>query len=77
MRIGPAGRDDLRPGVEVHAVGTVHVSVAEQRVLPPAEREYATGTGIGTLMPTIPASTSYWNRRAAPPSRVKIAAPFP
>jgi hypothetical protein len=27
-------------------------------------------------MPTIPTSTSNWNDRAAPPSRVKIAVPF-
>jgi hypothetical protein len=28
-------------------------------------------------MPTMPASTSNWKRRAAPPSRVKSATPFP
>ena len=28
-------------------------------------------------MPTIPAFTSNWNCRAAPPSRVKIAVPLP
>ena len=28
-------------------------------------------------MPTIPALTSNWNWRAAPPSRVKIAVPLP
>jgi hypothetical protein len=35
------------------------------------------GTGIGTLMPTMPTSTSFWKRRAAPPSLVKIAVPLP
>src|SRR5690242_10129883 len=33
----PAGRDRLQPGVEAHALGTVHVVVAEQRALPAAE----------------------------------------
>ena len=28
-------------------------------------------------MPTMPTSTSNWNRRAAPPSLVKIAVPLP
>ena len=36
--VGPAGRDDLGAGVEVHAFGTVDVRVAEQALLPPAER---------------------------------------
>jgi hypothetical protein len=29
------------------------------------------------LMPTMPTSTSFWKRRAAPPSLVKIAVPLP
>ncbi len=37
----------------------------------------ATGTGIGTLMPIMPTSISFWKRRAAPPSLVKIAVPLP
>src|SRR5262245_333738 len=36
-RVGPARRHHLGAGVEVHAVGPVHVGVAEQRGLPPAE----------------------------------------
>ena len=43
---------------------------------PPNEYQ-ATGTGIGTLMPTMPTFTSNWNCRAAPPSRVNIATPLP
>ena len=43
---------------------------------PPKECQ-ATGTGIGTLMPTMPTSTSRSNRRAAPPSRVNRATPLP
>ena len=43
----------------------------------PPKEWYATGTGIGTLMPTIPHCTSFWKRRAAPPSLVKIAVPLP
>ena len=31
---------------------------------------------MGTLIPTMPTSTSFWKRRAAPPSRVKIAVPL-
>jgi hypothetical protein len=31
---------------------------------------------MGTLMPTMPTSTSCWNLRAAPPSLVKIATPL-
>ncbi len=43
-----------------------------------AWNEYeATGTGIGTFTPTMPACTSNSNCRAAPPSRVKMAVPFP
>src|SRR5690348_9810907 len=37
-RIGPARRDDLGTRVEVDALGTVHVDVAEQRGLPAPER---------------------------------------
>src|SRR5665811_1904084 len=36
-RVGPARGDDLAAGVEVHALGAVHVGVAEQRSLPAAE----------------------------------------
>ena len=36
----------------------------------------AIGTGIGTLMPTMPMLTSLAKRRAAPPDSVKIAAPL-
>ena len=43
----------------------------------PPNEWYATGTGIGTLMPIMPTCTSFWNRRAAPPSLVKIAVPLP
>ena len=43
---------------------------------PPKEWQ-PTGTGMGTLTPTMPASASSWNCRAAPPSRVKTAAPLP
>ena len=35
---GPADRDGLRAGVEVHALGAVDVGVAQQRLLPAAER---------------------------------------
>jgi hypothetical protein len=35
------------------------------------------GTGMGTLTPTMPTSTSRWNLRAAPPSLVKRAVPLP
>src|SRR2546430_15327901 len=36
--VRPAGGDDLAPGVEGDAFGTVDVVLAEQRVLPAAER---------------------------------------
>src|SRR6478609_8783275 len=36
-RIGPARGDDLGPGVELDALGAVHVEVAEQAVLPATE----------------------------------------
>jgi hypothetical protein len=42
---------------------------------PPKEKK-AIGTGIGTLTPTMPTSTSCWKRRAAWPERVKIAVPL-
>ena len=37
----------------------------------------AIGTGIGTLIPTMPACTPCVNRRAAPPLSVKMAVPLP
>jgi hypothetical protein len=39
----------------------------------------AIGTGIGTLMPTMPTSMIFWraNSRATPPSLVKQATPLP
>ena len=43
----------------------------------PVNEKKGSGTGIGTLTPTMPASTSLANLRAAPPDRVKIAAPLP
>ena len=59
----------------MHALHAVGVGVAEQAVLPAAER--VVRTGIGTLTPIIPTSTSFWKRRAAPPSLVKMAVPLP
>jgi hypothetical protein len=47
-----------------------------ERFQPPKEWK-ASGTGIGTLTPTIPAFASAEKARAASPSRVKMAAPFP
>src|SRR5665811_396822 len=35
--VGPASGDDLAAGVEAHALGTVHVRIAEQRSLPATE----------------------------------------
>ena len=52
------------------------VSPKSESFQPPNEN-VATGTGIGTLMPIIPTCTSFWKRRAAPPSLVKIAVPLP
>ena len=52
------------------------VSPNSESFQPPKEK-VATGTGIGTLMPIMPTSTSFWKRRAAPPSLVKIAVPLP
>src|SRR6185312_4425258 len=43
----------------------------------PPKEWYATGTGIGTLMPIIPTWISRWNLRAAPPSLVNTAVPLP
>ncbi len=43
----------------------------------PPNEWYATGTGIGTLMPTMPTLTRAANSRAAWPLRVKIATPLP
>ena len=53
--VGPARRDHLGPRVELDALGAVHVEVAEERRLPAAEAcSRRPGTGIGTLMPTMP-----------------------
>ena len=43
----------------------------------PVNEKNGKGTGIGTLIPTCPASISYWYLRAAPPDVVNIAVPFP
>ena len=43
---------------------------------PPNEWE-ATGTGIGTLTPTMPICTFRWKCRAAAPSEVNTATPLP
>src|SRR5215216_1489659 len=43
VRVRPARRDDLGPGVEVDALGPVHVGVAEQARLPAAEAVVADG----------------------------------
>jgi hypothetical protein len=47
-----------------------------ERFHPPKEWK-ASGTGIGTLTPIIPALASDEKARAESPSRVKIAAPLP
>src|SRR4051794_1423847 len=44
-RIRPAGGDHLRSCVEVDSLGTVDVAVAEERVLPAAERVVRHGDG--------------------------------
>ena len=38
--------------------------------LEPVKEKYGSGTGMGTLMPTLPLSISNWNLRAAEPGRV-------
>ena len=43
----------------------------------PVKEKNGSGTGMGTLIPTIPTSTSVWNFLAAGPLRVKIAVPLP
>jgi hypothetical protein len=76
--LGPAGRDDLGPGVEGEALGSVDVGLwpKSEFFQPPKEYE-AMGTGIGTLTPIMPTLTSREKSRAALPSRVKIATPLP
>ena len=51
------------------------MSPNSERFHPPKEWN-AIGTGIGTLIPTIPTCTRAANSRAASPSRVKIAAVY-
>lgn len=43
----------------------------------PVKLNCGVGTGIGTFTPTIPASISEVNFRAAAPSFVKMQVPFP
>ncbi len=52
------------------------VSPTSESFQPPNEC-HATGTGIGTLIPTIPTCTARWNVRAASPDDVNIAVPLP
>src|SRR5271166_5317163 len=54
--VGPALHDALVARVKAHGFLAVRVMVAEQRSLPAPERmpRHATGTGLGTLMPTMP-----------------------
>ena len=65
-RVLPAGGDGLHPGEEVDpSMPWAWVSPNSEAFWPP-KLKYAMGTGIGTLMPTMPTSTSFWKRRAAP-----------
>ena len=43
----------------------------------PVKENMGRGTGMGTLMPTWPASISNWYLRAAAPLLVKMAVPLP
>ena len=52
------------------------MSVKAEALVPPKGR-YATGAGIPTLMPSIPARASILNRRAQYPLWVYSDAPFP
>src|SRR4051812_46989972 len=53
--VGPARRHHLRAGVEVHAVGPVHVRVAEQRRFPTAEAVVGDRDGDGHVHTDHPA----------------------
>src|SRR5664279_3518736 len=50
----PAGGDRLQPGVEADALHAVDVGVAEQRLLPPAERVVGHGYRDGDVDPDHP-----------------------
>ena len=71
--VRPALRDRLVARVEAHAVRAVACDGRRrgERFQPPNEWN-AIGTGIGTLMPTMPALMWRENSRAASPSRVKM-----
>jgi hypothetical protein len=43
----------------------------------PVKENMGKGTGMGTLIPTWPASISFWKRVAVAPERVKMAVPLP
>lgn len=51
--------------------------IASQRLRQAGAQNCWKLTGMGTLSPTCPTSTSIWNLRAAAPSAVNSAVPFP
>ena len=75
--VEPTAGDHPAAGVETHPLRAVDVGVAEERASSRRTSKYAIGTGIATLTPTMPTSTSSGSARAAPPSCVKIAVPLP
>src|ERR1700739_2645931 len=74
---GPARGHRLEARVEAHALGAVHAMSPNSERFQPPKLWKAIGTGIGTLMPTMPIWMRFENSRAASPSRVKIATPLP
>ena len=61
---GPTLRHRLLPRSEADALRTVDMMVAEERRLQPPKLWKATGTGMGTLTPTIPICTRWTKLRA-------------
>ena len=52
--LGPAGRDGLGAGVELHSLRAVDVQIAEERLLPAAKREEGHGHRDGDVHPHHP-----------------------
>ncbi len=73
----PAGGDGLGPGEEVHTFGAVGMAVTEQRRLPAAKAVVGHGNRDRHVDADHADLDLVLERRAAPPSLVKMAVPLP
>ena len=73
---GPTRRQCLHPGVEPDPFRAMHIVITKSERFQPPKLWKASGTGIGTLTPTMPIRALAKIPRVSP-SLVNIAVPFP